>query len=84
MNRIFTTTPRDQDGRLLLGNPRQACKWCGAAAVVTYSGCGRVAWWHPPTDCCAQRKATQAKHPPTPGARTHYPSPAERDEWWHR
>jgi len=75
--------PRDQEGRLLLGNPSQACRWCGAQAVVTYSGCGRIAWWHPPTDCCPQRKAAQAKHHPAGAPRQNYAN-QDREPWWHR
>lgn len=51
----------DEHGRLILGDPRKGCPWCGAPAVATI-GHGRdnrterVAWWHPPTNCCQARR----------------------------
>lgn len=84
MRRAIPDGPKDPAGRLILGDPRAVCRWCAAEAVVTYSGCGRIAWWHPPADCCAQRKAATAKRHPAGKARRNQPSPAERGEWWHR
>lgn len=46
-------------GSLILGSKTRGCIYCGAAPVPEYSGCGRVVWWHPPTDCCAKRRAAQ-------------------------
>lgn len=43
---------RDDEGRLILGNPNSKCHSCGSTAAVTISTCNRVAFWHPPTNCC--------------------------------
>lgn len=49
------TSNRDEEGRLILGNPSSVCPWCGETAEVNYSECGRVALWHAPTACCDER-----------------------------
>ena len=59
MRHVFDGVERDEDGRLLLGNPHRGCEFCGQDAEPTYSGCGRVAWWHPPLDCCRERRHLQ-------------------------
>lgn len=46
-------------GALILGSKERGCIYCGAGPVPEYSDCGRVVWWHPPTDCCAKRRAVQ-------------------------
>lgn len=47
-------------GSLILGSRSQGCVYCGAAPVPTYSlPDGNVVWWHPPTECCARRRAAQ-------------------------
>lgn len=60
MRHILGDADTDEHGRLLLGDPRLACRWCGAAAVATVSSCNRVVWWHPPTNCCERRRRAQA------------------------
>lgn len=57
MRPLFANEPRDETGAIVLGDPEIGCQFCGAGAEPTYSGCGRVAWWHPPTDCCDKRRA---------------------------
>lgn len=51
--------PRDEHGRILLGDRNAGCRWCGAEPVATVSACNRVVWWHPPTKCCTGRRHAQ-------------------------
>lgn len=60
MKHFMDSVQRDEDGRLLLGNPHKGCGFCGAEPEPTYSGCGRVVWWHAPFDCCKDRRHHQA------------------------
>lgn len=49
------TNKRDDEDRLILGDPTTVCPWCSETAAVTISECGRVAFWHAPTACCNKR-----------------------------
>ena len=51
MNPLFGDVPVE-DGVIQLGSKDRGCRHCGAVEV-TVSACGRVAWWHPGTNCCA-------------------------------
>src|SRR5690606_33384134 len=46
---------------IILGDPEKGCPYRDPAAEPTYSGCGRVVWWHPPLECCDRRKAMNRK-----------------------
>lgn len=86
MKPIFAGAARDAEGRMILGDHRAACAWCGSPAEATISACNRVAWWHPPTDCCRDRRAATAKAratppPPRPPAT---PPPGDPNDWWRR
>lgn len=50
---------RDDHGRLILGNPHGGCRWCHAPAIPTIAANGKAAWWHPPADCCTERRHAQ-------------------------
>lgn len=61
MRHMFDGAPRDEDGRIILGSTHRGCEFCDAEPEPTYSGCGRVVWWHPPFDCCDTRRHLQRK-----------------------
>ena len=54
---VLAEATRDEEGRLVLGSPNQACAYCGAEAVQTVSRDGNVVWHHPPARCCHRRLA---------------------------
>jgi hypothetical protein len=43
---------RDEGGRIVIGSNAKPCPFCGADPVITYSGCGKLAWIHTPVSCC--------------------------------
>lgn len=42
---------RDEDGRLVLGDPTKGCRHCGAVAVKEAAN-GKAIIWHPAVECC--------------------------------
>lgn len=42
---------RDEDGRIVLGNPLQGCQFCGTVEMK-YASNGRAVLYHPGAECC--------------------------------
>lgn len=49
---------RDDNGYLIIGNPEKGCPFCGSISVEA-SEVGKLAWYHPSTECCAQAVTRQ-------------------------
>ena len=51
---------RDEEGRLVLGNPDKGCRHCGAVAINVAEN-DRLVWYHPAAECCPAAIADQIR-----------------------